>query len=285
MSFRNSVGMRVFPVGSSNLFKTGILWAIIVVISIISALVLGAVLGEETVEQCNQNFTGEVTVTNCDDYETYSSLFMSPIVILIFPTMFFSVLGFFEFKRKRTLTVVMGAHGAKNYMKLERLLKIINKNPNEAQMVELQNDLYACCSPLMSYVTTDEGSSIRLGRDDVLNPDSLNHIFNTIAASVEPAAAVHDEAVRLQKMELKASQKQAAAERKHQQDIMNSMANNQQSSGKTGSMAGSMAKGVGTFMMGGKRYTYYCRKCGSMRSAKSLQGNKICCGVNMKRQK
>lgn len=277
--------MRVFPVGSSNLFKTGILWAIIVVISIISTLILGAVFGEETVEQCNQNFTGEVTVTNCDDYEAYSSVLMSPVVILMFPTLIYSVLGFLEFKRKRTLTVVMGAHGAKNYMKFERLLKVVNKNPDETQMIELQNELYACCNPLMSYVTTDEGSSIRLERDDVLNPDSLNHIFNTIAASVEPAAAVHDEAVRLQKMEIKASQKQAAAERKHQQNMMNSMTSNQQSSGKAGSMAGSMAKGVGTFMMGGKRYTYYCRKCGSMRSAKSLQGNKICCGVSMKRQK
>ena len=281
--------MKIFPVGSSNLFKTGVLWAIIVGISIVAALILGVALGEETVEQCSQNFTGEVTVTNCDDYESYSNVLMSPIFVLMFPALFYSVLGFLEFKRKRTLTVVMGAHGAKNYMKLERLLKLVNKDPSEANLLVLQNDLYACCNPLMSYVTTDDGGSIRLERDDVLNPDSLNHIFNTVAASVEPAAAVHDEAVRLQKMQNKAAQKQAAAERAHQQNMMNSMASNQQQSGKGGSkggsMAGSVAKGVGTFMMGGKRYTYYCKRCGSMRSAKSLQGNKICCGVNMKRQK
>ncbi|MGB2335567.1 MAG: hypothetical protein ACPH87_07915 [Candidatus Poseidoniaceae archaeon] len=281
--------MKIFPVGSSNLFKTGVLWAIIVGISIVAALILGVALGEETVEQCSQNFTGEVTVTNCDDYESYSNVLMSPIFVLMFPALFYSVLGFLEFKRKRTLTVVMGAHGAKNYMKLERLLKLVNKDPSEANLLVLQNDLYACCNPLMSYVTTDDGGSIRLERDDVLNPDSLNHIFNTVAASVEPAAAVHDEAVRLQKMQNKAAQKQAAAERAHQQNMMNSMASNQQQSGKGGSkggsMAGSVAKGVGTFMMGGKRYTYYCKSCGSMRSAKSLQGNKICCGVNMKRQK
>ncbi len=281
--------MKIFPVGSSNLFKTGVLWAIIVTISILAALILGVTLGEETVEQCSQNFTGEVTVTNCDDYETYSNVLMSPIFVLMFPALFYSVLGFLEYKRKRTLTVVMGAHGAKNYMKLERLLKLVNKDPSEANLLVLQNDLYACCNPLMSYVTTDDGGSIRLERDDVLNPDSLNHIFNTVAASVEPAAAVHDEAVRLQKMQNKAAQKQAAAERAHQQNMMNSMASNQQQSGKGGSkggsMAGSVAKGVGTFMMGGKRYTYYCKSCGSMRSAKSLQGNKICCGVNMKRQK
>ena len=281
--------MKIFPVGSSNLFKTGVLWAIIVGISIVAALILGVALGEETVEQCSQNFTGEVTVTNCDDYESYSNVLMSPIFVLMFPALFYSVLGFLEFKRKRTLTVVMGAHGAKNYMKLERLLKLVNKDPSEANLLVLQNDLYTCCNPLMSYVTTDDGGSIRLERDDVLNPDSLNHIFNTVAASVEPAAAVHDEAVRLQKMQNKAAQKQAAAERAHQQNMMNSMASNQQQSGKGGSkggsMAGSVAKGVGTFMMGGKRYTYYCKRCGSMRSAKSLQGNKICCGVNMKRQK
>lgn len=281
--------MKIFPVGSSNLFKTGVLWAIIVGISIVAALILGVALGEETVEQCSQNFTGEVTVTNCDDYESYSNVLMSPIFVLMFPALFYSVLGFLEFKRKRTLTVVMGAHGAKNYMKLERLLKLVNKDPSEANLLVLQNELYACCNPLMSYVTTDDGGSIRLERDDVLNPDSLNHIFNTVAASVEPAAAVHDEAVRLQKMQNKAAQKQAAAERAHQQNMMNSMASNQQQSGKGGSkggsMAGSVAKGVGTFMMGGKRYTYYCKSCGSMRSAKSLQGNKICCGVNMKRQK
>jgi len=67
--------------------------------------------------------------------------------------------------------------------------------------------------------------------------------------------------------------------------MIDSMTSNQQPVSKGNSMAGSMAKGVGTFMMGGKRYTYYCRNCGSMRSARSLQGNKICCGVTMKRQK
>jgi hypothetical protein len=277
--------MKVFPIGSSNLFKTGALWAVIVGISVITTLILGVVLGEETLEQCRENFTGEITVTNCADYDTYSSILMSPIIVLMFPALFYSVLGFLEFKRKRTLTVVMGAHGARNYMKLERLLKIVNKNPTEERLLEIQNDLYGCCNPLMSYVTTDEGASIRLEREDVLNLDSLNHIFNTVAASVEPAAAVHDEAVRLQKMQNKAAQKQAAAERAHQQNVIDSMASNQQSVRKGNSMAGSMAKGVGTFMMGGKRHTYYCRKCGSMRSAKSLQGNKICCGVSMKRQK
>lgn len=277
--------MQIFPAGSSNLFKTGVFWGIIVGVSVISALILGVVLGEETVEQCGQNFTGEVTVTNCDDYETYSNILMSPVIVLMFPAIFYSARGFFEFKRRKTLTVVMGAHGAKNYMRLERLLKLVNNNPTEEHLLELQNDLFACCSPLMSYVTTDEGASIGLERNDVLNSDSLNHIFNTVAASVEPAAAVHDEAVRLQKMQIKAAQKQAAAERTHQQNMMKSIGSNQQSVGKGSGVAGSMAKGLGTFMMGGKRYTYYCRKCGSMRSAKSLQGNKICCGVNMKRQK
>jgi len=277
--------MKVFPVASSNLFKTGVLWAIIVGVSLIVTLILGVVLGEETLEQCSENFTGEITVTNCDDYDTYSSILMSPIVVLMFPALFYSVLGFLEYKRKRTLTVVMGAHGARNYMKLERLLKLVNKNPTEEYLLEIQNDLYGCCNPLMSYISTDEGASIRLDREDVLSVESLNHIFNTVAASVEPAAAVHDESVRLQKMQIKAAQKQAAAERAHQQNMIDSMTSNQQPVSKGNSMAGSMAKGVGTFMMGGKRYTYYCRNCGSMRSARSLQGNKICCGVTMKRQK
>ena len=275
--------MRVFPAGSSNLLKTGVFWGIVFGISILSAVILGVMFGEETMEQCGPDYTGEVNVTNCEEYDSYSSTLMFPMVIFITPAMIYSVLGFMEYKRKKTLTVVMGAHGSKSYMKLERLLKIVNKNPSEENLLELQNVLYATCNPLMSYLTSEDGTSVRLERSDVLEVATLNVIFNTVAAAVEPAAAVHDEAVRLQKMQIKAAQKQAAAEHAHQQNMMDSMTNNQPSA-KKGSMTGSVAKGVGTFMMGGARHTYYCRKCGSVRSAKSLEP-KMCCGMNMKKQK
>ena len=275
--------MRLFPAGSSNLFKTGVFWGIIFAIAIVSVSILSLIFDDDTMEQCNQNYRGEITVEDCDGYDQLSGVMMAPVAILSFPAIVYSVLGFLEYKRKKTLTVVMGAHAAKNYMKLERLLKLVNKNPSEELLTELQNDLYMTCSPLMTYLTNEEGNPIRLERSDVLNIESLNVIFNTVAAAVEPAAAVHDEAVRLQKMQTKASQKAAEAERLHQQNMIDSLSNDAPAE-KKGSATGSIAKGLGTFMLGGARHTYYCRKCGSVRSAKSHQP-KMCCGMNMKRQK
>lgn len=275
--------MRLFPTGSSNLFKTGVLWGVIFAIGIVSALVLGLIFDDDTMEQCNRNYRGDVTVENCNDYDQLSGILMSPLAILSFPAIIYSALGFLEYKRKKTLTVVMGAHAAKNYMKFERLLKLVNKNPSEELLTELQNELYMTGSPLMSYLTNEEGSVIKLERSDVLNIESLNVIFNTVAATVEPAAAVHDEAVRLQKMQIKASQQAAEAERLHQKNMINSHSSDTPVK-KKGGAAGSIAKGLGTFMIGGARHTYYCRKCGSVRSGRTHQP-KMCCGMNMKRQK
>lgn len=275
--------MGVFPPGSSNLFKAGVFWAVFSAIAVLGAVILGIVLGDETLEQCGPDYIDEITVNNCEDYDLYTGIFMIPTMIVIFPVIIYSVLGFLEYKRKKTLTVVMGSHGSKSYMKLERLLKLINKDPTEENLLQLQNVLYVTCNPLMSYLTSEDGSTITLERSDVLKVDSLNVIFNTVAAAVEPAAAVHDEALRLQKIQIKATQRQAAAERAHQQKMIDSVSNNNQQESR-GNLAGSALKGVGTFMMGGARHTYYCRNCGSVRSAKSLEP-KVCCGMNMKKQK
>ena len=94
--------MRLFPAGSSNLFKTGVFWGIIFAIAIVSVSILGLIFDDDTMEQCNQNYRGEITVEDCDGYDQLSGVMMAPVAILSFPAIVYSVLGFLEYKRKKT---------------------------------------------------------------------------------------------------------------------------------------------------------------------------------------
>jgi len=284
--------MRVFRVGTTNVRKMTVTWIVVFGYAFVMVFLLTLIFGSESLSQCSSDYTGEITVKNCTEYESFSVILSLPMTLISIPALVYSVLAFFEYKRKKTLTAVMGSHGAENYVSLERLLKILNRQHDSKLLNELQERLQIICSSLKNYLT-DDGLTNYVQETDFLTLESLNEIYNSLAATFEPAASAYDAEVRAQKLEYKKSKEEAVAAKALERSMVGAQRQIMSDSNtpKKQRSLGKSLFGLGRGFVnwnrrvvaeGRKPVSYRCSKCKQIKTF-STPGTKKCCGRVMVR--